>query len=327
MHNNYNLVNDIYYSDDYISLYLEDGQSLFSFEYREESEVFINKAIKRPIKQIGSKVIVDGYYDLETAYGYGGFYSNSNNSSFIDRAFKLYLEKCKDENIIAEFIRFHPFNTFPREQSNHLDFNFYDRDTVVIPLNRNILDSYTSKVRNIIKRANEKVTVRESSNLENFIKLYHETMKKNEAMAFYFFDTTLFTNLYNLENVKLYEVVLEDEIVAMGFFIEGKEFLHYHLSANSNASYKVNANYALLYKLSEIAKLKGKDYLILGGGTTSLIDDSLLKFKKKFSKETKPFYISGKIYNQEIYENYVTLWEEQSKEDIKYFLKYRLEIK
>ena len=74
------------------------------------------------------------------------------------------------------------------------------------------------------------------------------------------------------------------------------------------------------------AKELGLKYFLLGGGTTTQEDDSLLKFKTKFSKELKPFYISGKIYNKSIYDKYNKIWEEQSKEEIKYFLKYRLEI-
>ena len=76
-----------------------------------------------------------------------------------------------------------------------------------------------------------------------------------------------------------------------------------------------------------VAKEKGLKYFLLGGGTTSNECDPLFKFKKKFSKELKPFYISGKIYNQEIYDKYSKIWKEQSKDNIKYFLKYRLEIK
>ena len=321
-----NLLDDIYYNNEYISLYLQEGEELFDFRYDEGENFLINRTIKRPIVKIGNITIDDSYYDLESAYGYGGVYTNTHDSSFLKRAFEVYKKQCHDEKIIAEFMRFHPFNNFPIEHKNHLDFNLYDRDVVVVSLENDILSSYTSKVRNTIKRATEKVVVQESDNLEKFVKLYSETMTKNKATEFYFFDETLFKNLYSLNEVKLYEVLFENEVVAMGFFMAGSDLIHYHLSANSQLSYSLNANYALLYRLSEIAKAEGKSYFVLGGGTTALEDDPLLKFKKKFSKETKPFYISGKIYNREVYDNYLKLWEEQSLENIKYFLKYRLEL-
>ena len=321
-----NLLDDTYYLNEYISIYLQEGEELFDFRYEEGHNFLVNKTIKRPIKKIGNKIINDGFYDLESAYGYGGFLTNSSNEVFLSKAFKCYAQRCKEENIISEFVRFHPFNDFPLEHKKYLDFNIYDRDVVVISLTDDILSSYTSKVRNTIKRASEKVTISKSINIDKFIELYNITMKKNNASDFYFFNKELFENLYALNEVELYEVIFENQIIAMAFFMEGSDLLHYHLSANNETSYKLNANYALLYALSKIAKERGKKYFILGGGSTPLDDDPLFKFKKKFSKETKPFYISGKIYNQEIYDKYLNIWEEQSKKNVRYFLKYRLEI-
>jgi len=323
-----NLLNDIYYSDDYISLYLKGGEELFSFEYKEGENIFINKTIKRPILNIGNIPINDGFFDLETAYGYGGFYTNSEDSLFVERAMQKYYEKCVNENIIAEFIRFHPFNNFPIKFNNFLDFNVYDRDVVVKKLSDDICKTYNAKVRNTVKRATEKVLLQKSENITKFMELYNATMLKNNASDFYFFEENYYKNILKNKSVKLYEILYEEEIIAMGFFMFGKSSIgHYHLSANTPTSYKINANYALLHNVFQIAQDLGLEYFMLGGGTTSEADDSLLKFKKKFSKDLKPFYISGKIYNQEIYDKYNKIWQEQSKEDIKYFLKYRLEIK
>ena len=322
-----NLMNDIYYSDEYISLYLKDNEELFRFEYKEGEKIFINKTIKRPILNIGTTPINDGFFDLETAYGYGGFYTNSEDSVFVENAIQKYYEKCVNENIVAEFIRFHPFNDFPLIYKNYLEFNIYDREVVVKNLTENIFTSYVSKVRNTVKRARERVSINESNNLDKFIELYNETMKKNDATDFYFFKKEYYEKLLQNDNVKLYEVIFEDSIIAMGFFMYGRDICHYHLSANTDMSYKLNSNYALLDYIFNIAKEKGIKYVLLGGGTTSHKDDKLLKFKQKFSKDLKPFYISGKIYNKEIYNKYNQIWQEQSKEDVKYFLKYRLEIK
>lgn len=322
----FDLSKDIYYSNEYISLYLSEGDELFSFEYKEDDKLFLNKSIKRPIKNIGDLDINDGYFDLESAYGYGGYYSNCNDAQFIRNALEAYYSKCNKEKIIAEFIRFHPFNDFPQRHNKFLDFNIYDRDVVVCPLDIDIMRSYQSKIRNTIKRASEKVKFQESHNIDKFIEIYNMTMKKNNADEFYFFDTQLFKKLLALEDVNLYEITLENEIVAMGFFMFGQDLAHYHLSANTNLSYKLNANYALLNNLFLLAQKLGKKYFILGGGTTSDSDDPLLKFKKKFSKDLRAFHIAGNIFNQKVYDKYNALWLKQSPSDVKYFLKYRLAI-
>lgn len=318
------LSKDTYYSDEYISLYLTAEDELFSFEYRENDKFFLNKSIKRPIKKIGTLAINDGYFDLETAYGYGGYYSSCNNEQFITNALKSYYEQCNKEKIIAEFIRFHPFNDFPKRHNKFLDFNVYDRDVVVCPLDIDIMSSYRSKIRNTIKRASENVKFQESQNIDKFIEIYNMTMEKNSADVFYFFDTQLFKELLALEDVKLYEITSENEIIAMGFFMFGQDLAHYHLSANTDLAYKLNANYALLNNLFLLAQKLGKKYFILGGGTTSDSDDPLLKFKKKFSKDLRAFHISGNIFNQEVYDKYNAMWLKQSSSDVKYFLKYRL---
>lgn len=318
------LSKDTYYSDEYISLYLSAEDELFSFEYRENDKLFLNKCIKRPIKKIGALPIIDGYFDLETAYGYGGYYANCNDEQFISNAMEAYYARCRKEKIIAEFIRFHPFNDFPQKYNKFLDFNVHDRDVVVCPLDRDIMSSYRSKIRNTIKRASENVTFQESQNIDKFIEIYHMTMKKNNADDFYFFDTQLFKKLLALEDVKLYEITSENEIIAMGVFMFGQDLAHYHLSANTDLSYQLNANYVLLNNLFVLAQKLGKKYFILGGGTTSDIQDPLLKFKKKFSKDLRAFHIAGSVFNQEVYDKYNALWLKQSSSDVKYFLKYRL---
>jgi len=58
-----NLLDDIYYSDEYISLYLKEGEELFTFKYEEGNKFFINKTIKRSIRKIGNIVVNHGFYD------------------------------------------------------------------------------------------------------------------------------------------------------------------------------------------------------------------------------------------------------------------------
>lgn len=324
-----NLLNDIYYSKEYISLYLKENEEIFEFEYKEDNFIFYNVAIKRPITKIGNEDIRDGLFDLETAYGYGGFYVNTENHKFIKTALEKYKQYCLEKKIIAEFIRFHPWNTFPQEYKESLDMNSYDRDVVYVDLSLSKEErwkNYTSKTRNILRKCEKELVFQKSDNIETFIELYEKTMDKNNATDFYYFSRDYYEQLISNEDIELYEIRQDGKIFSMAFFMFGNEIGHYHLSANNYEMRKYNANYFILDQIFEIAKNKGKKYFLLGGGTTSNRDDSLLKFKQKFSPLTKSFYIAGKIYNSEVYNKYKRIWEKQSKEDIKYFLKYRLEI-
>lgn len=325
-----NLLDDIYYSKEYISLYLKEDETIFEFKYQEDEYIFHNIAIKRPIKKIGDIDTCNGYFDLETAYGYGGFVINTDDQEFIANAVNQYVKKCMEENIIAEFIRFHPFNESPIKHRELFDMNLYDRDVVYVDLElsrEERWNSYSSKTRNILRKCEKELTFEQSVNIEKFVDLYEQTMNKNNAGEFYYFSKDYYEQLLKNSSIDLYVVKKDEQVISSAFFMQSDAFCHYHLSANDYNMRQYNANYLILDKMFELAKSNGKKYLHLGGGTTSLKDDSLLKFKQKFSKLTKPFYISGKIYNKDIYDKYIQLWEEQSIDKVKYFLKYRLEIK
>ena len=325
---NINLLNDIYYTKKYADLYVDDNSSLFHFEYREGGSLFINLAIKSPIDKIGLSDCNEGYYDLETPYGYGGFYINTKDTDFIGRAVEKYRKRCLEENIIAEFIRFHPFNPFPHEFGRLFDMCIYDRNVAVVDLQLSHEErwkQYSGNTRNILRKCSKTQTFQRTENIEKFINLYYETMKKNEADRFYFFIRQYFHDLLNLDGVYLYEVVYEGKTIAMSFFMYTSEIAHYHLSANDTDYLKLNANYFILDNAFEEAKKWGATYFLLGGGRTNDANDSLLKFKQKYSKITQPFYIAGMIYNSDKYREYVRNWESDNEgKGINYFLKYRL---
>ena len=325
-----NLIDDVYYTKEYVSLYAEENAEVFEFEYKDGDKIFYTTSIKRPINRIGNEIIEDGYCDLETAYGYGGFYCNVDDQLFVKKALSLYKKKCLDEKIIAEFIRFHAFNEFPKNHNNLFDLNLHDRNIVIVDLEQSKEQrwlGYPKKTRNTLRKCKKELIFSKTSNVDGFIDLYEKTMQRNNASDFYFFDNKYYQALLQNKDMELYEIRKDDVVIASAFFMFSDDFSHYHLSANNYEFRQHNANYYILDEIFDVAKDRGKKYFILGGGTTSAEDDSLYKFKKKFSSLVKPFYISGKIYNKDIYFKYVKKWEEQSELNIRYFLKYRRDIR
>lgn len=325
----FNLLEDIYYKKEYISLYLKPNEEIFEFRYEDGSNVFYNVAIKRVIDKIGNIDLDTIYYDLETVYGYGGIYCNTDDKGFIQKALNLYQEQCEKENVVSEFTRFHPFNNTHALLDDYFDFIADDRDTVYVDTSISKDDrwkSYSSNTRNVLRRCYKDLVLRKTTDIDSFIRLYEATMKKNDAEEFYFFDKEYFKNLLLFNNVELYEVLYKERVISSSFFMFSEDFGHYHLSANDYEYRKHNANYFILDSIFDISHEKGNKVFHLGGGRTNEKDDQLLKFKQKFSPLTKPFYIAGKTYNKEIYDRYIKLWESQTDKDIRYFLKYRLEL-
>ena len=327
----FNLLDDIYYSKDYVSLYLNEGDELLEFKYTEGDFLFYDIAIKRPILKIGNQEITDGYFDLETAYGYGGYLVNTDDKTFIERALKNYKNYCLDNKIIAQFIRFHPWNNFPKKQE-FFDFIIHDRDVVIVDLSLSKEErwgKYSSNIRRILKKCEkEGLNFQKSTRIEDFIYLYYKTMDKNKAEKFYYFPKIYFDKLLKINGVELFEVKKEDTILSMAIFMFSKNIVYYHLGANNYDFKKYSAMSYLFENIFELSKKRGKRYVLLGGGRSSHKDDLLLKFKLKFSSLTKPYYVGGIIFNYEMYNKYIAIWEEQAKlkGNTKYFLKYRLEI-
>ena len=342
---NFNLETDIYYKKEYASIYVNKtlGQELFDFKYIEGENYFINLAVKRPIDKIKNKSVKDIWYDLETPYGYGGYYTNTDDEKFIETALNLYMQRCKEEKIIAEFIRFHPFNDFSLKHANKLNFCSLDRAVVIVDLSQSKEDrwlNYGSTTRNILRKCEKSMNILESKNIDLFSRLYSETMSRNKADDFYYFDKSYLKDILKISGVNLYEVQtgISNDIntgidiidqkrkhtIAVGFFMFGQDLAHYHLSASDGDYMKLNANYFLLETMFEKARNLGLKYFMLGGGRTNNPEDALFVFKQKFSKQTKDFYIAGKIFNDGKYKEYCNIWLDKSTGDEKQlFLKYR----
>lgn len=325
---------DIFNKAEYVALYLGEKDEIFEFEYKEEEEYFYNISIKREIENIGNYKLKNSYYDLETAYGYGGYITNSCDKRFVNRALEEYEKRCKNENIIAEFSRFNPFNSFPNDFSEYFSFYKRDRKTVYIDLSKEyneIKNGYSSSLkRNINKALREglefrKVDSSDQLKIETFHKIYCQTMNKNSAHDFYYFDLDYFRNLLKIDGCELYEVLLNNLTICMVIILKSENIIYYHLGATDSKYYDLNPNSFMFDEIIKAYSQKVK-YFYLGGGKTSLIDDSLYKFKAKFSPLYKDFNICGKVFNEEIYMKLNSIWESQSSEDIKYFLKYRMEI-
>lgn len=155
-------------------------------------------------------------------------------------------------------------------------------------------------------------------------------MREVKAHETYLYNRDFFNKLSKLENkFIILKVSLNQKVIGMSLILLGQNIAHYYLSASLSDYFKYGPNNILRYYA--IKYLKEKNYKILnfGGGLTSSDEDNLLKFKKKFSKDYKYFYIAKYILNSNVYDNEVLYWKKQNMKNDKikkyddYFLKYR----
>ena len=308
------LSKDIYYQQEYSALYEWDGK-IFEYLYNENDYFVKFRALKRKITSVAGELINEELYDLETPYGYGGPRTNCSDDGFLARAFASYRAHCKQHNIVSEFIRFHPFNKLA-ENSMLFDMHALERQVVIVDLTLNSEERrqlYSKKTRGIINKASKELTISiDDVELSEFTEMYYETMKKNKADAFFYFDECYFEKLMQIDGVNLIAARKDKNCASIGFFLCSNDLAHYHLSANNQRFAKENGNYLLLDAAFEYAKTKGCKYMMLGGGRTSSQEDGLFKFKSKFSPATKPFYIAGLSFWPEKHQYLNQIWLEKN---------------
>lgn len=305
---------DIYFEEKYgeSTEFIDEGKTeVFEFESADGkiSNMFL-------LREIDSK-LVDGYFDIITPYGYGGPIIKSltgDKEALIMDYGKSFENYCKQKNIVSEFVRFHPII------ANHKDFEgLYDtvflRKTVATvlkgkedPFQEEFSKSCRKTVRKVLGEDLTYEIIEKPENLDSFIKIYYDTMDRNEAGDFYYFEREYFQFLLdNLrENILNINIYFEDKCIASGLYFIYNKYIHAHLSGTDHEYLKFSPAYYLKYLTTTWGKEHGYDYVHYGGGTTNDPEDPLFKFKSKFTKEGFfDFYIGKKIHNDEVYNKLV----------------------
>lgn len=243
------------------------------------------------------------YSDIQSAYGYGGPVASTADPAFLDAAWRAYGEWCRDNGILAEFVRFHPLLENWRYFGGTV---MDDRWTVWVDLTADDLATgYEVRVRTAIRKArNGGVRVvwrRGAGDAAVFGELYRATMTRLDADEFYRFDDDYLASLMAWDRTHLGLCLAGDEVVAAALFLEGNQMLEYHLSAATPEGKRLAATNLLLHEAALLGQRLGCRALHLGGGFDGREDNPLLFFKSGFSPLRGMFRIGRLIHQPEAY--------------------------
>lgn len=304
---------DVYYTPEYYSLYQNYGEA-YCFVFDVDGEQVLYPFLKNRITTLGYELDKE-YYDIQGAYGYNGIISSTDNPELIAEFWEAFDAYCQENDIIAEFTRFHPLLNNQRLASPKMK-TFYSRHTVSLDLSLSEDDIWmrqiSSKNRNMIRKAEkEGVTIVESNDYNSFMQLYNGTMKDLHAEDFYFFPQAYYNEYKESFKGKslLCFATYEGKPIAGSMFMFSDEYAHYHLSGRDRDYSRYAANNLILWYAIRKAKERGCKWFHFGGGTTGFEDDSLLKFKKEFSKTETDFWIGKRVHNQTVYDEIVRQWQ------------------
>ena len=134
-------------------------------------------------------------------------------------------------------------------------------------------------------------------------------MDRVKAESYFFFDDLYFDRVFNDLSSIQFVVTKEKTLIASVLCLFYNSYMHTHLSASKMGYLKFKPNNFLFDGIIKFCYENGYKIFHLGGGRSISEDDSLLKFKKNFSKLTADFYIGKQIHNEKIYNEVIRQWE------------------
>lgn len=274
------------------------------------------------------------YFDISTAYGYGGHLiepaEEGLRCELIDLFYKNFTIFCKERNIISEFIRFSPLLKNHRGLDSVIETILLKKVVSTdLQLYGDPLDSEVKKrkIKDARKARERGLTTSfefSPKSLDSQIKIYKDTMDRNEASDFYYFDDNYFDKLLkNLnDDLLLVNVILDEKIIGFELSFIYEKFIYAHIAGTISDYLKYSPNDLSTVDIIDWGHKAGYSQYLTGGGVTSDEDDSLYLYKKAFSKNSNlNFYIGKKIWDKKSYDylcNLITVDDQNS-----YFPAYR----
>lgn len=289
----------IYYTNGYAKAASGDGETVLLYFQGETMRAMHVTCIK----------CIEGtsYKDMSSIAGFYGWIVDGKNDADSELLTSEILRFAKDNGIVAEFIRCNP------QIESCKDVCFGNRrrigQSVIVKVDegQDIWMNMHSGNRNCIKKASncgvQVHIAKDDSSLENFKRIYNETMRKKEAFD-YIMPDDYYNELFGIRNGIVFNAYAEydGKVISSALFLGKNKKAYYHLSGSDDEYAHLGSMKVVLYVVACYLQGLGYDTLDLGGGVKSR-DDSLLAFKKRFTKEdVTPFYVLDKVYDQDAYD-------------------------
>lgn len=318
---------DVFYLSSYLKAFqLQGSGEPILIVYSDSGDYAVNAVFKRDIadSEYFSGFLEKGvYFDISTPYGYGGFIGNVSAPQKLNSTWGQY---CLEQGYICEFIRFELFEDYR---------NYYDGKTITrthnvvrdldMPLDEMWMD-FKQKVRKNVKRAAqyhlELILDPDGAYLDDFMRIYDQTMDRNNAERDYYFGKEFFQTLNSMKhNYMYFHVAYEGKIISTEMVIYGTENCYSYLGGTDKDYFEMRPNDFLKFEIIKWAKEKGLKKFVLGGGYGS--DDGIFQYKQCLAPHgVVDFYIGKQIFDQKVYDELVQM-RGQNIQNREYFPLYR----
>lgn len=306
-YNNWNQLIEQYFKSEpmikasYYKLF-SDSESLGMAVFYECSEGMIfYPFMKRKVPKLA------GYFDIISAYGYGGPYASPGiTPNQWSHFWELFDAWCQQNRIISEVIK---FGLFGNENCCYPGKIEAVMNNIVRPLGLSVEElykDYEHKVRKNVKRAEKYklsfVLDESEESIEKFLKIYYGTMDRRNADQMYYFEKDFFEfiNSEMKNNSYIFFVNYEEIPISTELVLVSEENIYSYLGGTNPDYFEMRPNDYLKAKIIEWGIENGYKNFVLGGGHGS--EDGIYRYKKAFSPSgIKEFKIGSRILDFEQY--------------------------
>lgn len=282
--------------------HLSGARVLYSFYWRNLNDLPFYSGVDDPAIHIVSP------------YGYGGplYEGPSINRVAVSEAFETrYSEELRNRGVLSEFVREDLFDDrlIIRTQGQRIE----QQPNVVVKLDRDpdkIWREYLPKVRKNVNRASQSglrvVFDPTGSNLDKFLAVYYDTMKRTGASNAFFIEKDKFellrTTLGATGGLCYVHVFDKEEIISTELLLLSSDTIYSFLGGTLSSSFEKRPNDLLKHKVIEWGCARGFKHYVLGGGVTA--GDGIFTYKRAFDTSgIYPFFVrriqhSPERYNQ-----------------------------
>lgn len=259
--------------------------------------------------------------DVTSVYGYAGPIEHGCECDpvFFRAAAQSFGELWRSQHVVSVFTRFHPLlrnhewltGLEASGRSGLCGGPCLQGQTVAIETwhsAEQVRQGYTRQLHQALRRCEQSGLRTEPDpnwdGIDEFVRLYYQTMKRNSAAPAYFFPREYFRKLkVQLGSMGTLMLTRQGgEVAAAALVIEYNGVANVHLLATDHRFINLSPSKQIIDVAQRWAGDRGNRYLFLGGGRANRDDDPLFRFKAQFSRTFFPFFTGRWILDSDSYE-------------------------
>lgn len=253
----------------------------------------------------------DGVLDATSPYGYSGalLLGESDHATRAAAVGHLW-QALREAGYCSAFLRMHPLLTSANDAFDPATL-LYHGEVVTIDLTRSdeeLWQGIRKENRRVIRRSREaglgvRFEPTSDPHLAEFTDVYFETMRRVAASPFYFtFDHAYYSALATqLANDLTLSTVKHDEVMlSSSLWSRSSGIVQSLLGGTRTAALRMQPNVIETYEAALWHREAGDKVINLGGGVGAQ-QDSLFRFKRSFSSDTRAFHSVRMVLDEDRY--------------------------